>query len=480
MRPLLLLLLTLALLPTDAFADYWLEQWITGLSSPLFVTAPPGDEDRLFIVEQGGRIRIFENGALNAVPFLDVSAITTAGGERGLLGLAFHPDYANNGWFYINHTGASSVCAGAAGCTIVARYTVSGDADLADAGSREEIIEIAQPFSNHNGGCVAFGPDGYLYIGMGDGGSGGDPQNNGQNGGALLGKILRLDVDSGLPYSIPADNPFVGVGAFLDEIWAYGVRNPWRFSFDRATDDLWIGDVGQNAWEEIDFQPAASAGGENYGWRLMEGAHCYNPPSNCDPGGLTYPIWEYNHSGQCSVTGGYVYRGTAIPELIGKYIFSDYCSGDFWAFDKSDSSNVQILPDQAVGNVVSFGEDAAGELYVCAGASVWKFVGPTTGLGDFPTAQGGLRFGAIHPNPFTGETRVSLQIADAAGVVDVGVYSVGGRRVATLHSGAAGTEALPLVWDGRDSGGDAAPSGVYFLRANGGGESAASRVVLMR
>jgi hypothetical protein len=248
------------------------------------------------------------------------------------------------------------------------------------------LLTIDQPYSNHNGGMIAFGSgDGYLYIGMGDGGSGGDPENRAQSDTTLLGKLLRIDVDGGSPYAIPVDNPYVGTSG-RGEIWAIGIRNPWRYSFDRATHDLYIGDVGQGIWEEIDFQPSTSAGGENYGWRLMEGNHCYNPPTDCDPGGLTDPIHEYDHSGgSCSVTGGYVYRGAVMPFLRGTYLFADYCSGDIWSFDY-DGDNLNNFTDRTaeldppggltISNVSSFGEDAAGELYICdyADGEVYKIV----------------------------------------------------------------------------------------------------------
>jgi hypothetical protein len=305
------------------------ERVASGLSSPIFVTSPPGDLQRLFIVERPGRIVILINGQVLPDPFLDIVGRVLSGGERGLLGLAFHPDYDNNGYFYVNYTNTS-------GNTVVSRFEISADPDLADSSSEYLLLTISQPYSNHNGGMIAFGPnDGYLYIGMGDGGSGGDPQNRAQNDGVLLGKMLRIDVDGSSPYGIPPDNPFAGPGDPLDEIWARGLRNPWRFSFDRQTGDIYIADVGhwrfsfdrqtgdiyiadvgQSQWEEIDYQPASGSGGENYGWRLMEGNHCYNPPVDCDPGGLTYPIYEYSHGGspfRCSITGGYVYRGNAIP-----------------------------------------------------------------------------------------------------------------------------------------------------------------------
>ncbi|HWR82856.1 MAG TPA: PQQ-dependent sugar dehydrogenase [Candidatus Deferrimicrobium sp.] len=342
---------------------------VSGLSSPVYVCSPPGDRNRLFIVEQGGRIRIHKNGSLLPVPFLDIHTIISTGGERGLLGLAFHPDYAANGYFYVNYTNV-------AGNTVIARYQVSANPDSANQNSAFTILTVAQPFSNHNGGMLAFGPvDGYLYIGMGDGGSGGDPQNNAQNPQTLLGKLLRIDVDGGVPYSVPPDNPFVGAPDTLDEIWAFGLRNPWRYSFDRAAGDLYIGDVGQNALEEIDFQSNTSSGGENYGWRLKEGTSCYNPPSNCDPAGvLIDPIHQYTHGGspfRCSVTGGYVYRGCAIPDLQGTYFFGDYCSGQVWSF-RYNGSTVTEFQDRTTElglpavSVSSFGENANGEIYIVA------------------------------------------------------------------------------------------------------------------
>jgi glucose/arabinose dehydrogenase len=345
------------------------ELFVSGLSSaPVLVTFAPGDSTRLFIVEQGGKIRIVKDDSLLASSFLDLSAIISFGGERGLLGMAFHPDYQLNGRFYVNYTNSS-------GHTVVRRYNVSGNPDSADAASNFDIITINQPFGNHNGGMIAFGPnDGYLYIGMGDGGHGGDPDNHAQTKKDLLGKMLRIDVDGGSPYAIPGDNPFVGDTSYSPEIWALGLRNPWRFSFDRATGDMYIADVGQGLIEEIDFQPDTSGGGENYGWRLKEGTNCFVPPTGCDTlVGLTDPITEYTHGGtphRCSVSGGYVYRGCAIPDLQGTYFYGDFCSGQTWSF-RYDGTTITDSTDRTaelgIGStsISSYGEDYFGELYIC-------------------------------------------------------------------------------------------------------------------
>jgi glucose/arabinose dehydrogenase len=334
----------------------------TGLESPIAIVSPGDGTDRLFIVEQGGTIRIIERGALVARPFLDLGSIITSGGERGLLGLAFHPQYRCTGRFFVNYTDDE-------GDTVVAEYRVSGgDPDRADQDQVARLLHIEQPFSNHNGGDVVFGPDGLLYVGMGDGGSGGDPQGNGQNLAALLGKILRIDVDhpsDGRAYGIPAGNCTGCPSGARPEIYAYGVRNPWRYAFDRATGDLWIGDVGQNRYEEIDHVTASTGSGANFGWNIMEGRHCF-PGTGCDTSGLVLPVAEYDHGqGDCSVTGGNVYRGSAIPRLAGWYLFSDYCSGMIRAIDAAAQSPADILVALASGrNITSFGEDEAGELYV--------------------------------------------------------------------------------------------------------------------
>jgi glucose/arabinose dehydrogenase len=327
---------------------------VSGLEQPIFVTAAPGDSERLFVLEQIGRIRIVQNGEVVAEPLLDLTELTEAGGERGLLGLAFHPAYQENGYFFVNYTDGN-------GDTQVVRYQASHN--VADPNSAKAILSVKQPHSNHNGGMIAFGPDGYLYIGMGDGGDGGDPDNYGQNLNSLLGKILRIDVDHGDPYAVPQDNPFVGQENTRPEIWSYGWRNPWRFSFDRETGDLWAGDVGQNAIEEISFQAAGQSAG-NYGWRLMEATQCFNPRENCNDGSLVLPVLEYSHSEGASVTGGYRYRGNAIPDLQGTYIYGDFTNGKIWIATEQDGAWTSAEWQDSEANISSFGEDANGELYV--------------------------------------------------------------------------------------------------------------------
>jgi glucose/arabinose dehydrogenase len=335
-----------------------LQPAVNGLQRPVAI-AHTGDS-RLFIVQQTGAIRVWQPPQLLPQPFLDVSSLTRAEGEQGLLGLAFHPRYSENGRFFINYTDLN-------GHTVVAQYSRSqNDPDRADPASARTILRVNQPYDNHNGGQLQFGPDGYLYIGMGDGGSGGDPQNRAQNPADLLGKMLRIDVDSGEPYGIPPSNPFVNRAGHRPEIWSLGLRNPWRFSFDRSFGDLWIADVGQGQWEEINFQPRANIGGDNYGWRVMEGTHCFEPKTNCGTAQLVRPVIEYNHSnGACSVTGGYVYRGTQSRRLNGTYIYGDFCNGNIWgAVNDGTGRFTSTLLFDAPFLISTFGEDAQGEIYV--------------------------------------------------------------------------------------------------------------------
>jgi glucose/arabinose dehydrogenase len=355
-------------------------QIASGLSSPLYLCSPPGDTARMFVCEQNtGRIRIIKNGSVLATPFLDIGAISASGGERGLLGLAFHPNYSGpgtgEGWFFVNFSSNN-------GSTVVRRYSVSSNPDVANAGSFADIVTIAQPFSNHNGGCIQFGPDGMLYVGTGDGGSANDPSNRAQDiTNQLLGKMLRFDVDIAAPY-IPPSNPFVGITGD-DQIWAYGLRNPWRFSFDRVTGDLWIGDVGQGSREEVDFTAAGSAGGQNYGWRCMEGTVCTGMSGCTCNSGLVLPVDEYGHGGgNCSITGGYRYRGSEMPDMVGRYFYADYCADNVWSFDfngTSISNKVNHETDLAIPgsvSITSFGEDANGELYIvdASGGQIYKVV----------------------------------------------------------------------------------------------------------
>jgi glucose/arabinose dehydrogenase len=350
--------LFLLLFAVTAFAqDVALQPIATGLNQPVALTH--AGDTRLFITEQIGTVRIYDALGLRAAPFLDIRSIVLAEGERGLLSVAFHPQYRNNGIFFVYYTNQN-------GDNNLARYKVTSDPDRADAASGAVLLTIPHPtFANHNGGQLQFGPDGFLYIGTGDGGSGGDPNNNAQNLNQLLGKILRIDVDHGSPYAIPSSNPFATRPGARGEIWAYGVRNPWRFSFDRITGDLWIGDVGQDAFEEVDFQAATSIGGENYGWRKMEGQHCYNPSSNCVDAGVVFPLLEYSHAGgACSISGGYRYRGTQIPSLKGAYLYGDYCTGTISKAEQSGTNWLSSTLFATTLRISAFGEDLSGELYV--------------------------------------------------------------------------------------------------------------------
>ena len=330
-----------------------------GFQQPLFLTHAGDGSGRQFVVEKRGTIRIIKGAQLLATPFLNLQArVRSSGNEQGLLGLAFHPRYAENGLFFVNYTDT-------AGRNTVERFQVSADPDQGDPATGVKLLSIEDPAQNHNGGMVVFGPDGYLWVGTGDGGGSADRYGNGQNRQTLLGKMLRLDVDGGEPYSIPSDNPYVGQADYRPEIWAMGRRNPWRYTFDRATGDLWIADVGQNAYEEIDYVPAGAAGGLNFGWPLMEGQHCFPESASCDPALYIRPVAEYGRSGGCSVTGGYVYRGAAFPSLQGMYFFGDFCTGKVWSLDGREGGAWRMTEQlQQPLQISSFGEDEAGEVYI--------------------------------------------------------------------------------------------------------------------
>jgi glucose/arabinose dehydrogenase len=384
MKALLMMLALLLLLACSSFLDTPVPpppppgtptlQLVTNLlSNPVYAVSPPGDTLRLFVVEQAGRVRVLRRDTLLATPFLDLRGKIASGGERGLLSLAFHPQYATNGRFYVYFTDSL-------GDIRIVRYLVSAaDSNVADSLSADTVLAVPHPGqSNHNGGQLQFGPDGKLYAGLGDGGGGGDPDTNAQNRHRLLGKLLRLDVDGASGYTVPATNPFVSDTSARPEIWAYGLRNPWRFSFDRTTGDLYIADVGQSAWEEVDVQGVASTGGQNYGWNVMEGLYCYNV-STCNKTGLTFPVITYNHPVGCSITGGYVYRGSQVPMLSGYYLFADYCTHFVRGFTFSGGQATQVVDWTPYidpgGSVSSFAQDQHGELYIMTlGGSLFRIV----------------------------------------------------------------------------------------------------------
>jgi glucose/arabinose dehydrogenase len=414
-----------------------LQEVASGLDGPVAITH--AGDDRLFLVLRDGEIVILRNGTVRSQPFLDIRSRVSTGGERGLLSVAFHPRYSTNGFFFVNYTNT-------AGDTVIERFRVSSnDPDRADLNSRRTLLTILQPFSNHNGGQIQFGPDGYLYIGMGDGGAGFDPACRAQRNDTLLGKMLRIDVDQNVEtapfYGIPFDNPFRGIGGATDmpdEVWALGLRNPWRFSFDRLTGDLWIADVGQGQREEIDFQPAASRGGENYGWKMMEGTTCQStsacpatvPP--CNSQALTLPVLEYDHGAGCSVTGGYVYRGNSLPQLRGTYFFGDFCTGLIWAAARQgDGFQVRRLA-QTLPDLVTFGEDRQGELYAASiGGRLFRLVGEGGG-NPSPKPE---KVGLFDPS----RTRFHLKSANSARA-----------STQTITFGRRGSGWTPLAgdWDG--------------------------------
>ena len=463
---------------------------VQNLAYPIAVSQAPGDPDRLFLVSQLGTIRILESGALLPAPFLDVSSEVLFSPEQGLLGMTFDPDYASNGWFYV----FLSVGSGN-GDSVVRRYKVSADPDSADPTSALTIAVLPQFSPGHKGGTVTFGPDGYLWWAPGDS----NQHALAQDLSVLYGKLLRLDVhgddfpaDPLRNYAIPPDNPFVGVPGVAEEIWDYGLRNPWRFSFDTLNGDLWIGDVGQFAWEEIDHEPAGSGGGRNYGWPRMEGFSCYDPPTDCDDGSLTPPVHVWPHTACNAAAGGYVYRGAALPGLYGHYFFADYCLPAIWSFRYEGGAvteftdwSVALDVDGALKFPDSFWQDEAGELYVveyrAALGEVWKIVPDPAyvGVSPLPVGEDGPQLGRPTPNPFRGVTRFDVRVHPGA-PLDVAIFDTGGRRVRQLHRGETRSGTLALGWDGRDAEGEAVASGAYLVRARSGDRTVVERVIRVR
>jgi glucose/arabinose dehydrogenase len=474
-------LAALAIMTGDALAQEFVDAFPhLSFSQALFLTGPGDGSDRLFVLEQTGGIRVFQNDPATASStlFLDLSGrISSSSGEQGLLGLAFHPDYAQNGFFYVDYTAPNPLR------TVVARYTVSSnDPTLADPASEFTIIEIPQPYTNHNGGMLAFGPDGYLYIGMGDGGSGGDPDNYAQDTTKLLGKILRIDVNDTTAtthYVIPPDNPYAqDAGSARKEIWAYGFRNPWRFSFDGANGQLWVGDVGENTREEVDIVE----GGKNYGWRIMEGFICHDPPSGCDETGLELPIKDYSHALGDAIMGGYVYHGLRRPDYAGAYIYGDYGSGRIWLLRYGGgvvTADSQII--QLPYSIRSFGVDKDQELYVVtdalSGSGLLRFSGGVTG--DNPPVPESFILGPNYPNPFSSETSIAFTLTERSSFT-IGIYDVTGRFVTTLFEGDRPAGTYSEKWNGRDVRGEPVPSGVYFYRLDSGTRTQTKKMILLR
>lgn len=447
---------------------------LAAFDSPINIEAPLDGSDRLFVAERAGQIYVFQNdpGVAQRSVFLDIGGLLTLQGECGLLGLAFHPDYEVNRFFYVCYVDASPFQ------TVVSRFTAdAGNPNLADPGSELPLLTISQNGFFHKGGCIDFGPDGYLYVSLGEDGT----PLVAQSLAILKGKVLRIDVDNpggGLQYGIPPDNPFAGnTSGYREEIYAFGFRNPWRFSFDSQTGNLWLGDVGQDRWEEVDV----ILSGRNYGWPRIEGNQCYQP-STCDTTGLDLvaPVVVYDHGvAGASITGGCVYRGPSVPSLYGDYVFADYMTGEVWSLDPDVLPATTNLIDDTTLNIAAFGVDAEGELYFSTfEGAIYRFDDPSTGVTSRPPAMGALR--AVYPNPF--QTSVTMEYSmSIAGKATLEVFDVRGAHVTTLVDKAVPAGDHVAVWDGRDVEGRAQPSGVYFSRLTAQGTPAGTqRIVLVK
>jgi glucose/arabinose dehydrogenase len=455
----------------DAFPDL-------SFTQPVDIQTPGDGSNRLFVVSQPGQIFVFDNSSSvsEAEVFLDIRSSVLSGGEQGLLGIAFHPDYSGNGYFYVDYTASNPRR------TVISRFQVSaGDPYKADLSSELVMLEVGQPYANHNGGQLMFGPDGYLYVSFGDGGSGGDPQNNGQNLSTLLGSIIRIDVDNpgdGRNYSIPADNPFIGMAGAKEEIYAYGLRNVWRFSFD-ASGKLWAADVGQNAWEEINIIEK----GGNYGWRIMEATHCYNPSSGCDETGFIMPVHEYGHnsSGGYSITGGYVYNGSEAPEYAGKYIYGDFASGNIWALEYNGSVQSNELVLSTSYSISTFGVDESGEIYFAdySSGKIYKFSSGATSASSELVSNFDFRLEQNYPNPFNPETTIEYSIPEGVNSekskVNLAIYDILGRLVAILVNEEHAQGRYNVTFDAGNI-----SSGIYYYRLSSGSYSEIRKMILLK
>lgn len=427
--------------------------------------------NRLFVVEQEGRILVFENdaGVGNTEIFLDISNQVLFGGEQGLLGLAFHPNFEQNGYFYVDYTADNPRR------TVISRFTADpSNPNTVDPESELIILEVDQPYGNHNGGQISFGPDGYLYIAFGDGGSGGDPQGNGQNLSTILGSIIRIDVDntgSEMNYGIPEDNPFAGnTEGYREEIYAYGLRNPWRFSFDPETELLWAADVGQNEYEEINIIEK----GNNYGWNIMEGLHCFEPSTGCDTSGLTMPVWEYDHGDGQSVTGGFVYRGSSAQEISGDYIYADFVSGRIWAFAFFGNPANRLLFNTDL-QISTFGVDQNQELYFASfsDGKIYKFQGEPTAV-DNEQLEYEFRLFQNYPNPFNPETSIEYQVARRE-MITLKVYDILGNELKTLVDKIQAPGSYKIRFDASEL-----PSGVYFCKLTAGSLTETRKMIVLK
>ena len=455
-RNLVYVIILLCITETSINAQFTLQNAFPNLTfnSAVFLTHADDNTDRIFIVEQAGRIKVFPNSsnASSAKEYLNITDRVASGGEMGLLGLAFHPDYENNGYFYVNYTANSPRR------TIISRFQVTSNPDSADKNSESQLLVFSQPYSNHNGGWIGFGPnDGYLYIATGDGGSGGDPENYAQRINNLLGKILCIDVDAGTPYAIPPTNPFIDStnAEVRKEIYAWGLRNPWRCSFDPVTGWLFAGDVGQGDWEEIDL----IENGKNYGWRCYEGNNPYNT-SGCNYPEYIYPIWEYSHSVGYSITGGYVYRGENVPELFGKYIFADYGTRRVWALSYdgiTPPSNELLLT--AANNPTSFGVDQSNELYVLGFSSISRFT-PTVTSTENEINLNDYRLEQNYPNPFNPFTMIKYNLPEDSDVT-IKIYDALGKEIDSITTGIQQKGSYQKTWSAEKF-----SSGVYLVKMN--------------